>query len=531
MSALADLPLGRATDRAVKIGLCIAAVLIPLAATRIHLDNSVTTIFLLFVSAAIGLLGTRTASKLIVGARTDTTFLVETTLLLGVLVFFYAGALLVRMGVLFLAATAVWAILSAWVVYGLVAARTARLRDHPSRLDADIDARGWFLKCVASLIRLGAPSRLVFRLWAFGKHLGLYRGEAQREVAKTKVMLLFRLCRFHDVIEEASAYNRPFPLSDETNRAVTLVNYKALAFARLGEIGRALSTLERARTAAPANPYYAYTHARLLWSSDQRELALATLNKSLELYEARRQRSSPPMVSQRIYFLEELAVDAYFHGDKTLFGARLDMARDNLLNVWAATVNTTVNIDLVHNCGNLLILDAFRRSDVEDSRRRTARYRGAAADFLWCTWHGTHFGARLRIALLQAIGTRNHAQAIMYLRWLQSALQRNGYHSTLPLPRRVRQLLAELKTATAEGWVFDDKVLLHQSSAVDVPALAESRITNKYEQEVAEELREAIFSSLRSHPHMDIETHQTQAAWPSSSDRSRASKRPVNRIW
>jgi hypothetical protein len=220
--------------------------------------------------------------------------------------------------------------------------------------------------------------------------------------------------------------------------------------------------------------------------------ALDLLDKSLTKFKERRGRDCLPGTAHKIYFLWEIGLDHYFRGDITIYEARLSEA-EALLGVVQGYANFQRTHDLIHNEANLALLKGFRSAP--NPRQRVGYYRTAAERLLWCLWNGAHIGARLRLALLHAIGTPDYSQALAYLNWIDRALLTRGYGQQLPFVVRLRAIRSQLATMAAKGVILGDSVLLLQATSDAVPHLSSAVVEGESIIE-AEESRRRIFDEL-----------------------------------
>jgi tetratricopeptide (TPR) repeat protein len=372
---------------------------------------------------------------------------------------------------------------------GRVRQETAVNRDFGIKLGGD----SLFLRCVETLIEMGAPPRLLWFILRTAQLLGLGKHDRPKEHAKARCAVLNLQHRYEELTTIARNYNAGLRSSDrEYSEAVK--NFEALALMWRGEFEAAERVIVDALADSSTNPYFLYTRARILWQRGGRSEALAVIDEALRLYEEQKGRKCLPGSAHRAFFLWEKALEEYFAGQAEAFRATIAEAYGTIEAVQMSE-GFPDTADLIHNHGNLLLI-----REVTSGLRRVGVFRDAAGKFVSCLWRGSHLGSRYRMGLLHAIGTRNYAQAIAYFRWLRDSLRVHGYGEQLPFVRRTEVLLREVELAHRKGWVLSDRVLLCQSISGSAPGIEIARVEEPAEAEAAMTMRASVFRDLQLGP-------------------------------
>lgn len=462
----------------------------------VSMSGPFTGVILSAAGYTCGLFLARTFGKAVVGGNTDIVLARTVLQITSAIAILLLIAIASSAGTLFV--TSLLLTMFAWTGISQIGVGLdkVKVQNAPNQFDVEMRAQSEFLQRTQKLIQVGGPPYFAWWFFHIGELLGLGRQDTQKELTKTKCILLCYRHRYSDIVTIAQEYHRDVNPKDKERYSETIGNYEALAYMQQGKFKEAIKTIGKTLKDNPENPYFHYTRARILWQMDEWEEALSTIEKALGLYREKWQRECLPATAHKIYFLEEIALDSYLHRKMDNFSTQLDEAQKTLQSVLGYETLPD-NVDLVHNHGNLILLQSFQEPPKQDSRQKIGAYRMATENFLWCLWNGAHLGARLRIALLHAIGTKNYAQALAYLRWIEDRLRSENYSPTLAFSRRVDFLISYIERAAAEKWVFSDKITLYQGTGKYIPPSDEAKIDDPDAQEKAREMRVDIFRDLR----------------------------------
>lgn len=280
-----------------------------------------------------------------------------------------------------------------------------------------------------------------------------------KALAQLRCDLLRAQRRYQDLIRVAERFNAgTAPGGRYFSPAIK--NDEILARMWCGDLAAARDAAEVQVRLVPDNPFFHYTLARILWQ--QRDLlgALSSVDRALKTYQSRYGQVCFPASKHKMLFLWELALERHEAGDDCGALTALRAAEVECTNLAACARSHGVRVDeqLVHNAAAIYLIHGYLRPQASS----LDSYVSASRDFAWCIRRSGHPGARLRLALIKGIGTRNYQQSVVLLKWIQAMLVRHEYPESMPFSTLIDSLIEGLEWAQREGVVLNERLLLYQ---------------------------------------------------------------------